>query len=303
VPLLLRLHYRTGMGYRKITYCWDMSPFAANPVTIFLESPATRTCRTKMRKTLQKRHSWTDEELNILSYLRHTRHWRFKKIQTSYFPSLSPNALLGAYWRLSTEDRIRRASRTTIPITAPRNTVKDFPSAPKAQPACSNIEQGTSRSSCPASGTLTRSENNIDALALTPPSPAGGCEPFISKNSVSSRYELRPNRPSTFPPRKPQYLVNRRHFPHFFRSYKYSLDLQGLSDSDYTPPSRMPTPSSSERSVSIVSSLPSAASSLELFGLEVRSLQSSDRESASSDRPNDVSSPEFFSSEEHPLPT
>ncbi|KAJ5337476.1 uncharacterized protein N7506_005498 [Penicillium brevicompactum] len=256
-----------------------------------------------MRGKLQKRHSWTDEELNILSYLRHTRHWRFKQIQTSYFPSLSPSALLGAYWRLSTEDRIRRASRTTIPITAPRNTVKDFPGAPKAQPGCSSIEQGTSRSSCPASGTLTRSENNIGTLALSPPSLAGGCEPFISNNSDSSRYELRPNRPSTFPPRNSQYLVDRRRFPHFFRSYKYSLDLQGLSDSDYIPPSRMPTPSSSDRSVTIASSLPSAASSLELFGLEVRSLQSSDRESATSDRPNDVSSPDFFSSEEHPLPT
>ncbi|KAJ6157205.1 hypothetical protein N7497_006090 [Penicillium chrysogenum] len=229
-----------------------------------------------MRGKLQKRHSWTDEELNILSYLRHTRHWRFKQIQTSYFPSLSPSALLGAYWRLSTEDRIFRASRTTIPITAPRNTVKDFPSAPKAQPACSSIEQGTSRYSCPVSGTLTRSENSIETLALTPPSPAGGGEPFISDNSNSSRYKLRPNRPSAFPPRKPQYLVDRRRFPHFFRSYKYSLNLQGIPDSDYTPPSRMPTPSSSDRSVSIVSSLPSAASSLELFGLELRGASSAD---------------------------
>lgn len=252
---------------------------------------------------LKRRHSWTDEELNILSYLRYTRHWRFKQIQTSYFPSLSLSALLGAYWRLSTEDRIRRASRTTIPITVPRNTVNHFPSAPKAHLACSSIGQGTHRSSCLASGTLTRSENNIETLALTQSSPAGGCELFIPNNSDSSRYELRPNRPSTFPPRKPQCLVDRHRFPHFFRSYKYSVDLQGLSDSDYTPPPRIPTPSSSDRSVSIVSSLPSAASSLELFGLEVRSLQPSDRESASSDRPNDVSSPDFFSSEEHPLPT
>ena len=88
----------------------------------------------KMRKTLQKRHSWTDEELNILSYLRHTRHWRFKEIQTSYFPSLSPNALLGAYWRLSTEDRIRRASRIATPIIAPRNTGEDLPGFPKFNP-------------------------------------------------------------------------------------------------------------------------------------------------------------------------
>jgi len=251
-----------------------------------------------MRKTLQKRHSWTDEELNILSYLRYTRHWRFKKIQTSYFPSLSPNALLGAYWRLSTEDRILRASRITTPIIAPRNTGEDLSGSPQAQPTCSSIAQGTSRYR-----TLAQSENNIETLAFTAPSPASGGDPLISDNSSSSRYKLRPNRPSIFPPRKPEYLVDRRRFPHFFRSYKYSLNLQGVPDSDYTPPSRMPTPSSSDRSVSIVSSLPSAASSLELFGLEVRSPQSSNSESVTSDRPNDISSPEFFSSEEHPLPT
>jgi hypothetical protein len=250
-----------------------------------------------MRKTLQKRHSWTDEELNILSYLRHTRHWPFKQIQTSYFPSLSPSALLGAYWRLSTEDRIRRASRITTPIISPPSTGEDLPGSPQAQPAYSSITQERSRHR-----TLAQSENNIDTLAFTPPSPAGGGEPFISDNSNSSRYKFRPNRPSNFPPRKPQYLVDRRRFPHFFRSYKYSLNLQGIPDSDYTPPSRTPTPSSSDRSVSIASSLPSAASSLEIFGLEVHSPQSSYRESVTSDRPNDISSPEFFSSEEYPLP-
>jgi hypothetical protein len=275
VLLLLRLHYGTGTRYCKrylllghVTICSKLGIYLLGVTSHKVISEG------KMRKS-QKRHSWTDEELNILSYLRHTRHWRFKQIQTSYFPSLSPSALLGAYWRLSTEDRIRRASRTSIPITAPRNTAKDFRSTPKARPACSSIEQGTSRYSYL----------------------------FISNNSNSSRYELRPNRPSTFPPRKPQYLVDRRRFPHFFRSYKYSLDLQGFSDSDYTPPSRTPTPSSSDRSVSIVSSLPSAASSLEIFGLEVRSPQSSDRESVTPGRPNDISSPESFSSEEHPLPT
>ncbi|KAJ5743409.1 hypothetical protein N7533_010511 [Penicillium manginii] len=255
-----------------------------------------------MRKTLQKRHSWTDEDLNILSYLRYTCHWGFKQIQASYFPTLSSSALRGAYWNLSIEDRNRRASRTIIPV-APCSCVEGFPTAVETQSASFSIEQGTSRSNCPASGTFTRSENNLETLALTPPSPAGGCEQFISNNSVSSRYELRPNRPSTFPPRKPQYLVDRRHFPHFFRSYKYSLDLQGLSDNDYTPPSRTPTPSSSDRSVSIASSLPSAVSSLELFGLEVRSPQSSNSDSVTSDRPNDISGSEFFGSEEHPLPT
>ncbi|KAJ6119032.1 hypothetical protein N7471_013652 [Penicillium samsonianum] len=251
----------------------------------------------------QNRHSWTDEELNILSYLRYVRRWRFKQIQTSYFPSLSPSALLGAYWRLSTKDRIRRASGITIPVTSPRNTVKDFQSASKPQPACSSIEQEPSHHICPISGASYQPGNSVEALVQAPPSPAAGGEPFIYNNSNMSRYKLRPNRPSTFPQRKPRYLVDRHRFPRFFRSYRLSRDLHGLPDRDYTPPSRTPTPNSSDRSLSIVSSLPSAASSLELFGLEVRSLHSSDRESVSSDPPNDISSPEFFSSEERPLPT
>ena len=242
----------------------------------------------KMRKTLQKRHPWTDEELKILSYLRRTCHWHFKQIQKSYFPSLSLSALRGAYWHQSTEDRIRRASNATIPIIDPRNSVKGFSSASKTHSISDN---------------LSRSENSIEALASTPQSPVDRNKPFISNECNSSRYELRPNRPSNFPPRKPQYLVDRRRFPHFLRSYKYSLNRQGIPDSDYTPQSRMPTPSSSDRSVSIVSSFPSAASSLELFGLEVRSPRSSNSGSVTSDRPNDISSSEFFSSEEHPLPT
>lgn len=160
---------------------------------------------------------------------------------------------------------------------------------------------GPSRYNCPVSDAFSQSENSIETLVLTPPSPAGEGEPFIS-NSNTRRYKLRPNRPSTFPPRKPRYLVDRHRSPHFFRSYRHSLELHGLLDRDYTP-SRTPTPSSSDRSLSIVSSLPSAASSLELFGLEVRSFHSSDRESVTSDRRNDISSPKFFSSEERPLST
>lgn len=209
-----------------------------------------------MRSRSQKQHSWTDEELKILSYLRYTCHWRFQQIQESYFPSLSSSALRGAYWHQSTEDRVRRASKASIPITDPRNSKKGFPSL------------------------------------------ANRKEPFISNERNSSRYNLRPNRPSVFPPKEPQYPVNRRHFPHFFRSYRYSFGLHRLSDSDYIPPSQTPTRSSSEQSVSIVSSLSSAASSLELFGLEARSARSSDRDSVTSNQLNDVSSSEFFSPEE-----
>jgi hypothetical protein len=284
-----------------------VSPFAANAEVAVSGSPSRSQRRPpqlpRRNAKQQSRHSWTDEELNLLSNLRYLRRWRFKQIQKSCFPSLSPSALLGAYWRLSSEDRIRRASRVIVPITAPRNATKGSRSTPKAQPACPSLEQGPSHYNHSISGTFSQTGNNVEASILSSPNPAAGDEPLIPNNSNASRYKLRPNRPSTFPQRKPRYLVDRRRFPHFSKSYRRSLNLHRYPDKDYTPSSRTPTPNSSDRSLSIVSSLPSVASSLRLFGLEARSLHLSDRDSVTSSLPNDISNPEFFSSEERPFPT
>lgn len=274
-----------------------MSPSAASSRTAFSQSPSQLPRRDAKRRS---RHTWTEEELNLLSHLRYLHRWSFKQIQKSYFPSLSPSALLGAYWRLSTEDRVRRASKVAGPITIPRNTTRDSCSAPNTQPTYPSLEQGPSHHP-PFSRPFSRSGNNAETSTLSSPSSATGGQPVIPNSGITNRYNLRPTRPTTFPQRKPRYLVDRRRFPHFSKSYKYHLNLHGLPDRDYAPSSRTPTPDSSDRSPSVVSSLPSIASSLELFGLEARSIHSSDRNSSvNSSLPSDISSPEFFSSEERP---
>jgi hypothetical protein len=246
----------------------------------------------------QSRHSWTDEELNLLSYLRHLRRWRFTQIQKLYFPSLSPSALLGAYWRLSTEDRVRRASAVAAPITTPHNTTRDSHSAPNTQPTRPSLKQGPSyllhTTSCP----LSQAESSTETSILPSPSSITGDEP-VAKSINTNRYNLRPNRSTTFPQGKPRYLVDRRRFPHFYKSYRHHLNLHGRPDRDYAPLSHTPTPNSSDLSLSVVSGPPSVASSLELFGLEARSLNASDRgSSVTSSISDDISSAEFFSSEE-----
>lgn len=241
-------------------------------------------------KRRQNNHSWTDEELNLLSYLRHFHHWRFKQIQKLFFPSLSLNAVEIAYRRLPIEDRERRASAASTLITNSR-------SDPDTQ---SNFEQGPSHLHPFIARPLSQSGNNIETSTLSLPSSATEDELVVSNNSNTNRYNLRPNRPTTFPQRKPRCLVDRRRFPQFSKSYRYHLNLQGSPDRDYIPPSRSPTPDPSDRSPSVISSPPSVASSLELFGLEAPSLSHSDHDSAATS--NNGSSPEFFSSEER-LPT
>ncbi|KAJ5654904.1 hypothetical protein N7490_001907 [Penicillium lividum] len=239
-----------------------------------LSAAESRTASSRLR------HFWTDEELNLLSYLRCFRRLRFAQIQKLHFPSLSPSALLGAYWRLSAGDRVRRASVVAARIATQHNTMRDPHSDTSiTQPTLRGTEQGPSHSHhcIPASFSQTAISTETSILSL--PSSATGDEPVI-QTSNTNRYNLRPNRPTTFLQKKPRYLVDRRRFPHFSKSYKYHLNLHQLSDRDYLPLSHTPSPESSDRSPSVISSPPSAASSLELFGLEARSHGSSDRGSS-----------------------
>jgi hypothetical protein len=279
-----------------------MSPSAASSRTSSSRLPSRSqkgSSQPPRRSTKrQSRHTWTDEELNLLSHLRYLHRWGFKQIQKSYFPSLSPSALLGAYWRLSTEDRVHRASKVAAPITTPRNTTKDSSSVPNAQSTCPGFEQEPSYLHHPIARPFSQAKNSTETSILPSPSSATGDEP-VAQSSNTPRYNLRPNRPTTFPQRKPRYLVDQRRFPHFSKSYRHHLNLHGLPDGDYVPLSHTPTPDSSDRSPSVVSSPPSVASSLELFGLEIRSLNSSDcGSSGTSSLSDDISSAEFFSSEE-----
>jgi hypothetical protein len=189
------------------------------------------------------------------------RKWSYARIQRKHFPSFTRTSLIGTYSRLTLEERGYRASIVANSIAASRVTSRNKDS------------------------TLRREED--DRL------PA-----LIDR---IKRYNLRPNRCQSFLDSQSRLSIDRSRFPQFFKSYKNHLKLDSVPDKDYVPPSHSPTPDPSDRSPSIVSSLLSAASSLELFGLEARSLSPSDRDPSVTSSPvNDGPSPEFLSLEDPP---
>jgi hypothetical protein len=223
----------------------------------------------------RKGHRWTDEELNLVCYLRHIQHWHFSKIQKANFPLLSQHAVGGAYRHLTPEDRTRRALAVASVVADCQHT-REHNSPHQAQPLLQSTELGPSH----------LKPTNTDAL-------------LSSTGNNSARYNLRPNRPTTFAEQKSRYMIDRVRFPHFFESYRHHLKHCELPDHEYIPPSHTPSPRSSECSISVRSSQPSRASSLELFGLEPRSPKLSDyTPSVCSIRSSDTSSAEFFSTDE-----
>lgn len=230
------------------------------------------------RQGTYKGHNWTENELSLLCYLRYIRQWRFTQIQRVNFPSLSRHALGGAYRRLPADERIRRAVAFVSVVSNSCPTTEHSRGLRQAQTTFSSSEREPSQ--------VNADTENEDT-------------PLITNENSTKRYNFRPNRPTTFAERKPRYMVDRVHFPHFFESYSNHLKPYELPDSEYVPPSHTSTPSSSEYSHSINSSQPSEASSLELFGLEPRSLESpNDTPSIHSIRSSDTLSTEFFSTEE-----
>jgi hypothetical protein len=230
------------------------------------------------RQGSYKGHNWSDEELNLVCYLRCIRHWRFTQIQKAKFPSLSQHSVGRAYRRLPPEERTHRAVAAVPVNTRPRHITERNVSS-QSQPAFSNA--------VPRHSHHSSANNEIRDT------------PLDTNGDSPNRYNLRPNRPSNFAERKPRYMVDRDRFPHFFESYRNHLRSNEELDSEYIPPLHTPTPSSSEHSQSISSSPPSDISSLELFGLEARSPEPSDHSpSVHSIRSSDSSSAEFSSTEE-----
>lgn len=235
------------------------------------------------RPTLAPRrtfHSWTNDELNLVA-LRRSHRWTFDRIRKTDFPSLSKIALMRAYGRLPAEELIQRASTAAASLSLSHGASR-FEDPVHLNPSES------SRPSHPAS----RHKGNTKASKPSTPRHEGDNRRVASIESTTNRYNLRPNRPTTFREKKAQYRVDRSRFPHFFRSYKNHLKLHTESDEDYIPPSHSPTPDSSDRSPSAISSQLSSASSSELFGLEACSPKSSKSQHS------DASSLEFFSREE-----
>jgi hypothetical protein len=250
------------------------------------------------------RHSWTDRELNLLSHFRQIHHWSSQQIRKSFFPSLSFDAVRKAYSRLSAEERKNRAS-----IVSKRHR------ASNTNLTCSALGPCHLYIPIPVSRPIILSKDTTESSTHPHPVPQPKDNVGAHRSSTLrreddrllapvdriNRYNLRPKRCQSFLENLSRHPVDRLRFPHFFKSYRKHLDLDGAPDTDYLPPSQSPSPDPSDRSPSVVPSLPSAASSLELFGLEARSLSPSDHDSSvTSSLPDDRPSPEFFSSEERP---
>jgi hypothetical protein len=85
------------------------------------------------RQGSYKGHKWTEEELNLVCYLRYIRHWRFTQIQRAKFPLLSRHSVGGAYRSLPPQERTHRALAAVPVNTRPRNITES-----QSQPSFSN---------------------------------------------------------------------------------------------------------------------------------------------------------------------
>ncbi|KAH6876712.1 hypothetical protein B0T10DRAFT_414208 [Thelonectria olida] len=241
-------------------------------------------------------HRWTDEELNLITYLRLHRNWSWVQIQRTFFSSKSAAAVRLAYTHIPTEERMHRATAAlSLPVN-PTNIVGEGSGIRNRTPISTpSSKQGRSHS-IPAASSSVQTGNDIELVALTASSSEDECTTFTN-NSITSRYKLRPNRPKSFKENSSPCLVDRSRFPHFCQAYKTHWKQHTAPDTDYYPPSQSPTPELNDRSPSVALSLLSNASSLELFGLEVRPVNPPDPGlSIIPSSPGD----EFLSAEEYP---
>jgi hypothetical protein len=207
----------------------------------------------KQRRTL---HRWTSEELNLISYLRLHRNWSWVQIQRTFFSSKSAAAIRLPYTHIPTEDRMHHAS-AALSLTANSTNIRKI------------------SLSIPSISSSVQNGNDIELVALTAPSTQDECT-VSANNNTTRRYNLRPNRPRSFKKRGSPCQVDRSRFPHFCQAYETHWKQLTAPDTDYSPPPQSPISESSIRSLSVPLSLPSDVSSLELFGLEVRPVNSLD---------------------------
>ncbi|EEQ90270.2 uncharacterized protein BDCG_05390 [Blastomyces dermatitidis ER-3] len=119
---------------------------------------------------------------------------------------------------------------------------------------------------------LSQPEGNLKVPRSYPLRQETGNSSLKPTNQATNWYNLRLKRSRNYWVGKARFLVNHFYFPHFFKSCKNHLKSHGVPDRDCIAPSHSPMPDSSDLSPSVVSTLPSPASSLELFGLEARSI-------------------------------
>jgi hypothetical protein len=240
---------------------------------------------------------WTDEEVNLISYLRLHRNWSWVQIQRTFFSSKSAAAIQLRYTRMPTKERMHRASAALSLPVSPTNIAGEWSGIRNKNSTFPSFSRQRGSHSIRAVSSPIQTGSVTQLVALTASSSEDECT--TSNNIATSRYNLRPVRPRSFKENSLPCLVDQSRFPHFSQAYKNHWKQRTVPDTDYSPPSRSPTPESNDRSPSVVSSLPSDASSLELFGLEVRPVTPPDPGlSTVPSSPGDVD--EFLSAEEYP---
>jgi hypothetical protein len=95
------------------------SAIAGSLVDLLQLSTLPPKSNSRQKKKLQAPHMWTDEERNLVSYLRLHRDWSWAQIQRTFFPSITPAAIRLLYKRLSARERAYRASTASSHVINP----------------------------------------------------------------------------------------------------------------------------------------------------------------------------------------
>jgi hypothetical protein len=272
------------------------SPITGSLVDLLqLSTVSPKSLPRRQRKPRGTVHRWTDEELNLISYLRLHRSWNWAQIQRTFFSSKSPAAVQLRYTRIPTKERMHRASAAlSLPVSL-ANIAGEWSSIRNRNSIFPSFSRRRGSHSIRAVPSPIQTGNVIQLVALTASSSEDECT--ASNNGTTSRYNLRPDRPKSFKRNSLPCLVDQSRFPHFSQAYKTHWKQRTAPDTNYSPPSHSPTPKPHDRSPSVALSPLSDASSLELFGLEVRPVTPPDPSlSTVPSSPGD----EFLSAEEYP---
>jgi hypothetical protein len=141
------------------------------------------------RKRPEILHRWTEEERNLILYLRLYRDWTWGEIHRTFFSSVSVDAVKKVYSRVPAEARMHRASILVNLIANSRNT--------------SGVSWSTHHSTLMHLYTgqkpyqLSQTKSTVETVASTTPT-TGDMNGSTNNGDSRSCYKLRQKRPADF---------------------------------------------------------------------------------------------------------
>lgn len=183
-------------------------------------------------------HRWTDEEVNLISYLRLHRNWSWAQIQRTFFSSKSAAAIQLRYTRTPTKERMHRASAALSLPVSPTNIAGEWSGIRNGNSIFPSFSKRRGSHSIRAVSSPIQTGNVTQLVALTASSSEDECT--ASNNIAISRYNLRPDRPKSFKENSLPCLIDRSRFPHFSQAFETHWKQPAATDEDYSPPSRSP---------------------------------------------------------------